>query len=356
MHNPDFLRTILPISHGTNHILKGLFSLDPAQRTSLRRLRREVMMVETFTMTDEELSVAHSAARAAAQAVRGTIPPKAAKVPVPVVAPVPAAGPVPVQAVPVPVPVVVKPVARPVQALPPISTIAPIPQYKPTPQHVEHHHHQHSYRGRPTPQRRRIQASSSGSSSGSSLAEFPDFDIHIQDHTHHRRAHVLGNQGLEVEVTDFDEPLQSSPKHTQRTFASPAFEERFAFTRPETDHKVAPPHTPPSSYARQAKVHLGVPSSLKRRAHVSVSTSRSSASDCGSDSGSGSASGSEGACQPVTPTYAHVRSSHWGGRAPQYGKCAGEAPAFADAQYARKGVRVAPVSPAYGEEYQQDCY
>ncbi|RSH95320.1 hypothetical protein EHS25_000407 [Saitozyma podzolica] len=70
VHNPDFLRSILPISRATNHILKGLFALEPSQRTSLRDLRRQVLAVETFTMTDEELQHAHSAARAAAAAVR----------------------------------------------------------------------------------------------------------------------------------------------------------------------------------------------------------------------------------------------------------------------------------------------
>ena len=70
VQNPDFLRTILPISHTTNHILKGLFSLDPNQRTTLRDLRRQVLAVESFSMSDNELRHAHSAARAAAAAVR----------------------------------------------------------------------------------------------------------------------------------------------------------------------------------------------------------------------------------------------------------------------------------------------
>ena len=74
VHNPDFLRTILPISHATNKILKGLFSLEARDRTSLRNLRRQVLAVETFTMTEDELRMAHSAARAAAAAVR-PIPP-----------------------------------------------------------------------------------------------------------------------------------------------------------------------------------------------------------------------------------------------------------------------------------------
>ena len=74
VHNPEFLRTILPISHSTNRILKGLFALEPRERMSLRELRRAVLAVDTFTMTEDELRTAHSAARAAAAAVR-PIPP-----------------------------------------------------------------------------------------------------------------------------------------------------------------------------------------------------------------------------------------------------------------------------------------
>lgn len=70
VHDPDFLRTILPISHSTNQILKGLFALDPKDRMSLRVLRKLVMAVDTFTMTEDELRHAHSAARAAAASVR----------------------------------------------------------------------------------------------------------------------------------------------------------------------------------------------------------------------------------------------------------------------------------------------
>jgi serine/threonine protein kinase len=70
VHDPDFLRTILPISHATNHILKGLFALDPKERLTLRVLRKLVNAVDTFTMTEDELRHAHSAARAAAASVR----------------------------------------------------------------------------------------------------------------------------------------------------------------------------------------------------------------------------------------------------------------------------------------------
>ncbi|WVQ75460.1 hypothetical protein IAR50_005085 [Cryptococcus sp. DSM 104548] len=70
VHNHDFLRTILPISVETNTILKGLFALEPEDRISLRELKKMVMNVEKFTMTDEELRTAHTAARQAAAVVR----------------------------------------------------------------------------------------------------------------------------------------------------------------------------------------------------------------------------------------------------------------------------------------------
>ncbi|WVQ93279.1 hypothetical protein IAU59_000345 [Kwoniella sp. CBS 9459] len=88
VHNPDFLRSILPISRATNRILKGLFALEPRDRTPLHILREQILRVETFTMTDEELKTAHAAARAAAAAVRPHAA-EAAPAPAPVPAPVP---------------------------------------------------------------------------------------------------------------------------------------------------------------------------------------------------------------------------------------------------------------------------
>ncbi|WWD21105.1 hypothetical protein CI109_105586 [Kwoniella shandongensis] len=88
VHNSDFLRTILPISHATNQILKGLFALEPQDRTSLKVLREQILRVDRFTMTDEELKTAHSAARAAAAAVRQPVTPVCPAVEV--IAPAPA--------------------------------------------------------------------------------------------------------------------------------------------------------------------------------------------------------------------------------------------------------------------------
>ena len=66
--NPDFLRSILPISDHTNRILKRIFALNPQARISLAELRREIMAVRKFTMTEEELAHATRATREAAKA------------------------------------------------------------------------------------------------------------------------------------------------------------------------------------------------------------------------------------------------------------------------------------------------
>lgn len=66
VQDPEFLQTILPISDATHRILKETFTLDPRKRISLARMREMVMDIETFTMDEEQLRTAHSAARALA--------------------------------------------------------------------------------------------------------------------------------------------------------------------------------------------------------------------------------------------------------------------------------------------------
>ncbi|GAA5905524.1 hypothetical protein JCM6882_004775 [Rhodosporidiobolus microsporus] len=66
--NPDFLRSILPISEHTNRILKRIFALNPLARISLPDLRREIMSVKTFVMSEDELRHATRATREAARA------------------------------------------------------------------------------------------------------------------------------------------------------------------------------------------------------------------------------------------------------------------------------------------------
>ncbi|TNY18928.1 kinase-like domain-containing protein [Rhodotorula diobovata] len=66
--NPDFLRSILPISEHTNRILKRIFALNPQARISLADLRREILSVDTFVMSENELRHATRATKEAARA------------------------------------------------------------------------------------------------------------------------------------------------------------------------------------------------------------------------------------------------------------------------------------------------
>lgn len=93
VNNPDSLRNILPISAATLHILKGMFALEPRDRPSLRQIRKQILAVDTFCLTEEQLKTAHAAARAAAAAVRPIAPP-----PPVVVAPVAPVGAIPPRA------------------------------------------------------------------------------------------------------------------------------------------------------------------------------------------------------------------------------------------------------------------
>ncbi|KAG6856345.1 hypothetical protein H0H87_005463 [Tephrocybe sp. NHM501043] len=67
MRDKDFLRQVLPISRGANAILKRIFRINPMSRIKLRDLRQEVLNVDTFFMTEEELACANSTIRKAAQ-------------------------------------------------------------------------------------------------------------------------------------------------------------------------------------------------------------------------------------------------------------------------------------------------
>ncbi|WWC58953.1 uncharacterized protein I303_101498 [Kwoniella dejecticola CBS 10117] len=63
LNDPNFLRRILPISSQCLFVLQQIFTINPADRISLAALRKLVMEVETFTMGEEELRLAHYAAQ-----------------------------------------------------------------------------------------------------------------------------------------------------------------------------------------------------------------------------------------------------------------------------------------------------
>lgn len=69
LQGENFLRSILPISHNLNYILRHIFTPDPAHRITLKQLRSLVLDIDTFTMSDSELRQAHAAAQAAHAAV-----------------------------------------------------------------------------------------------------------------------------------------------------------------------------------------------------------------------------------------------------------------------------------------------
>ncbi|MBW0486478.1 hypothetical protein O181_026193 [Austropuccinia psidii MF-1] len=73
--NPNFLRSILPISESCNSILKRIFALNPQARISLQELKSEILKVETFNMTPFELSHSTKATREAARAWCHNVPP-----------------------------------------------------------------------------------------------------------------------------------------------------------------------------------------------------------------------------------------------------------------------------------------
>ncbi|KAG9006634.1 hypothetical protein FRB94_000560 [Tulasnella sp. JGI-2019a] len=61
--DPNFLRKILPVSVQTNELLKRVFAINPQHRISIDELRKGIMAIESFTMTEEEFISAHMAVK-----------------------------------------------------------------------------------------------------------------------------------------------------------------------------------------------------------------------------------------------------------------------------------------------------
>ena len=64
--NPNFMREVLPVSEETQDILRGVLHPDPVARWTLQELRKHILEVETFFMSEEDIAASNKHVQLAA--------------------------------------------------------------------------------------------------------------------------------------------------------------------------------------------------------------------------------------------------------------------------------------------------
>lgn len=74
MADTNYLLSMLPISKGANDILKSIFTLNPAARASLSDIREDILAIDSFFLTDDEIASSSDAVKVAAATYGGPKP------------------------------------------------------------------------------------------------------------------------------------------------------------------------------------------------------------------------------------------------------------------------------------------